>query len=478
MPKSVAPYKACARPGINPFSPVERRFRESERVCEAQSVLHRFSVRHVGCIGGREQSGKEVKLRIGAGWRHMVGVMCGLLVLLFCAPSAFAQANMGAQARVLEAGTVLVGGRDTLSLDISLSQPVPYRVRTFSAPPRLVLDFNTLDWADVDPGAGAPRSHVRAARRGQLPDGWSRLVLDLGAPFLLTSSEQRVDPDSGQAIISLRMKRVALEEFERNAQDEQRFARLSGAAYLHPEAAPTPTSAPRKPIVMLDPGHGGIDPGAERDGIREADIVLSFARQLREVLLRRGRFDVAMTRDADEFVSLDGRIRAARAAQADLFLSLHADALPEGLATGTVIYLLGDEASDESAAYLAERHDRADMLAGVDLTGNTDEIARVLMSVAWQDTAPRARGLADALVEGVGDAGLRLHRRPIQSGAFTVLRAVDMPSALIELGFMSSPRDLQNLRDPDWTLRMAEALADALELWQERDTAMQELRRR
>lgn len=429
---------------------------------------------------GVGQAGREGDLRIGAGWRYVVWVICGLFVFSLCVSSAFAQSNMGAQARVLDKGTALLGGRDTLSLDIALSQPVPYRVRTFAAPPRLVIDFNTLDFAGLDLGADAPRSHIRASRQGQLPDGWSRLVLDLGAPFLLTSSEQRVDPDSGQAIISLRMKRVALEEFERLAQDEQRFVRLSGAAFLHPEPVSAPAPAPerRKPIVMLDPGHGGIDPGAERDGFREADIVLNFARQLREVLLRRGQFDVAMTRDADEFVSLDGRIRAARAAQADLFLSLHADALPEGLATGTVIYLLGDEASDDSAAYLAERHDRADMLAGVDLTGNTDEIARVLMSVAWQDTAPRARGLADALVESVGEAGLRLHRRPIQSGAFTVLRAVDMPSALIELGFMSSPRDLQNLRDPDWTLRMAEALADALELWQERDTAMQELRRR
>ncbi|WP_296477063.1 N-acetylmuramoyl-L-alanine amidase [Roseinatronobacter sp.] len=408
----------------------------------------------------------------------MVCVVCSLFVVLLCAPATLAQTSMGAQARVLVAGTALGAGRDTLSLDIALSQPVPYRLRTFAAPPRLVIDFNTVDWAGVDLGAEAPRSHVRATRQGQLSDGWSRLVLDLGAPFQLASSEQRIDPDSGEAVISLRLKRVALEEFERSAQDERRFVRLSGAAFLHPESAPAPARAPRKPVVMLDPGHGGIDPGAERDGIREADIVLSFARQLREVLLRRGHFDVAMTRDADEFVSLDGRIRAARAAQADLFLSLHADALPEGLATGTVIYLLGDEASDESAAYLAERHDRADMLAGVDLTGNTDEIARVLMSVAWQDTAPRARGLADALVEGLGDAGMRLHRRPIQSGAFTVLRAVDMPSALIELGFMSSPRDLQDLRDPDWTLSMAEALADALELWQERDTAIQELRRR
>ena len=415
------------------------------------------------------------------GWQHLFHAILMMSTVMLFAPMGFAQGSMSAQARLLEDGSGLISSRDTLAVDLALTQPVPYRLRMLAAPPRLVIDFNTLDMSGIDLIAGVPRSHVRAARQGLLPDGWSRLVLDLGAPFQLTSSEQRVDVTSGQATIELRLRRVALEEFERIAQDERRFALLSGPSYLHPAATPTVPVAPatpRKPVVMLDPGHGGIDPGAERDGIREADLVLAFARQLREVLLRRGLFDVAMTRDADEFVSLDGRIRAARAAEAEVFLSLHADALPEGLATGAVIYLLGDEASDDSAAYLAERHDRADMLAGVDLTGNTDEIARVLMSVAWQDTAPRARGLAEALVEGVGAAGLRLHRRPIQSGAFTVLRAVDMPSALIELGFMSSPRDLENLRDPDWTLRMAEALADALEIWHERDLALQGLRRR
>lgn len=420
---------------------------------------------------------KGIELRVGFGWQVVRHAVLAMLMLVLAAPMAAAQGSMSAQARLLEGGTAVVASRDGLALDLALSQPVPYRLRILAAPPRLVIDFNTLDWAGVDLGAGVPRSHLRALRLGHLPDGWSRLVLDLGAPFQLETSEQRVNPDSGQAIISLRLRRVALEEFERTAQDAQRFAIQTSPDLLQPQASAPPPTAPRKPVVMLDPGHGGIDPGAERGGIREADLVLTFARQLREVLLRRGLFDVAMTRDADEFVSLDGRIRAARAAQADLFLSLHADALPEGLATGAVIYLLGDEASDDSAAYLAERHDRADMLAGVDLTGNTDEIARVLMSVAWQDTAPRARQLAEALVDGVGDAGIRLHRRPIQSGAFTVLRAVDIPSALIELGFMSSPRDLANLQDPDWTLRMADALADALELWHERDLALQGLLR-
>lgn len=403
-------------------------------------------------------------------------VTCVALALFVSIGAACAESRTGAQARLIADDSLIEATRSGLAVDLALSQPAPFRLRVLAAPPRLVVDINTVDWgvAAIDnTGTG-----VGAQRLGHLPNGWARMVLDLTAPYLPVATEQRIDPVTGTARIILRLSRTTLEDFEMHAQSEALFTAQTGDALLHPETAVPAVTVPRRPVVMLDPGHGGIDPGAERDGVRESDLVLQFARTLREVLLRRGLFEVAMTRDDDVFVSLDGRIRAARAAGADLLLSLHADALPEGMASGTVVYLLGDEASDDSAAYLAERHDRADMLAGVDLAGNTDEIARVLMAVAWQDTAPRARALAEALITGVGEAGLRLHRRPLQSGTFTVLRAVDMPSVLIELGFMSNPRDLDRLRDPEWHATMAEALADALEAWYEQDQAVQGLRRR
>ncbi|TVP73690.1 MAG: N-acetylmuramoyl-L-alanine amidase [Rhodobacteraceae bacterium] len=405
-------------------------------------------------------------------------LVAAAVVILPCL--AIAQGSFGVQARLTDISAQMQNS--LVALELSLSQPVPYRLRILSSPPRLVVDLNTVIWGDAARIAGLEQvPAVGAVRHGILSDGWARLVVDLADPLVLDTSEQVVNSESGSARIRLALRVATGDEFEQLAQSEESLTARSGAGLLRPDNPTETYAAPaalRRPVVMLDPGHGGRDPGAERDGVREADIVLRFARQLREVLLRRGVFDVAMTRDADDFVSLDGRVRAARAASADVFLSIHADALPEGLASGAVIYLLGDEASDASAAYLAERHDRADMLSGVDLNRNTDEIARVLMSVAWQDTAPRARGLAEALVDGVQASGLRLHRRPIQSGAFTVLRAVDMPSVLIELGFMSSPRDLANLRDAEWGLRMAEALADALEVWHAQDLHHNALRRR
>ncbi|MEM9969787.1 MAG: N-acetylmuramoyl-L-alanine amidase [Pseudomonadota bacterium] len=219
--------------------------------------------------------------------------------------------------------------------------------------------------------------------------------------------------------------------------------------------------------VALDPGHGGIDPGAQADGLNEADLVLAFARRLEEELLRIGRFDVMLTRTADVFVPLERRMTLARQAEADVFLSLHADALPEdaGEATGLTVYTLSDDVTDAAALRLAERHAGDDILAGLDLTGTEDEIAMILLDLARRETAPRSLALADTLVETVGNAGLTLNSKPRRDGAFAVLKAADVPSVLIELGFLSSAADRARLRSDAWSERAARAIAQAIALW-------------
>lgn len=402
------------------------------------------------------------------------GIILSGLFLLLGAWGALAQG--GVQARVDPATSLLAATDDGVTVRLSLSQPVPYRLRLLPSPPRLVMEFNTLDWQGLDWPLVKGLRGWRAGHRG---DGWARMVLDLGFPMLPETVAQNVDPEGGRADVTVDLRRATLEAFEARAANEADFVALYSDHLLHPLAQASASADASRPLrIMLDPGHGGLDPGAVRDGQSEAAIVLGFAQALRAELLRQGGFEVHMTRDADVFVSLDSRLRAARDAQADLFLSLHADALPEGLATGAVVYTLSEDASDQTAEILAARHDRDNLLAGVDLSRNTDEIASVLMSVAWQDTRLRNAALADALVEGIDAAGLRLHARPVQSGAFSVLRAPDMPSALLELGFMSSPRDLARLQDPEWRIAMARAVADALASWRARDSARRALLRR
>jgi len=391
--------------------------------------------------------------------------LMALCLWLLAGPVALAQGSV--QARLLPEDSVVTSDRNSVTLRLALSQPVPYRLRFLPAPPRAVLELNTVDWRGM---VWPETSSLRSMRIGIRGDGWARMVLDLAFPMLPDAVVQTVEPETGRAFIDLTLRRADLEAFEARSTDEGAFARDYSDYLLHPEVAfPAPQTGVAPLRVLLDPGHGGVDPGAVRDGVTEAEIVLAFAKALQEELLRRDGFDVYLSREDDSFVSLDGRLRAARAVRADLFLSIHADALPEGLATGAAVYTLSEDASDETAALLAERHDRDDLLAGVDLSRNTDEIAFVLMSVAWQDTKLRNAALANALVEGIGAAGLRLHSRPEQSGAFSVLRAPDMPSALLELGFMSSPRDLARLRDPEWRATMAVAVANGLEIWAARD---------
>ena len=387
-------------------------------------------------------------------------LLAGLLLPL---PAA---AEFGALARI--AGpAALTDQRGGVVLDLGLSQGVPWRLFTLDAPQRLVLDFRELDFADLPPDFDRAAG-VTGLRTGAFQPGWTRMVLDLAGPMAVREAGLHVAADSGQARL-----RVVLEP-----SDAASFAALSGAPRDPRWDLPAPSltaPAPRDPggplLVVLDPGHGGIDPGAERGGQTEKALMLTFAQELAEELRRAGGFEVVLTRTDDRFVSLEQRVAIAHAVRADLFLSLHADALSEGQATGAALHLLSDSASDQATALLAERHDRDALLSGVDLRGQDDQVAAVLMDLARIETTPRAEALAGALITAIGRADLPLNRRPLRRGAFSVLKAADIPSLLIEVGFLSSPRDLENLVDPAWRARRAVARRQGLQAWAVTDAA-------
>jgi N-acetylmuramoyl-L-alanine amidase len=389
-----------------------------------------------------------------------------LLCLTLVGPAA-AQ-TLSALAR-LEAGVSSVTrGEAGLELRFGISQPVPWRLRFLDGPPRLVLDAREIDWTGFD--ALPLRDPVVAMRAGSFRPGWSRLVVELAGPQRLVASEM-VTGDNG-AVIRLVLAPT----------DAASFAAEAARADLPEWAAPDPAeiTAPQPEgagpiVVVLDPGHGGIDPGAERNGQTEAALMLTFARELKEVLLRDGRFAVVMTRDDDVFVPLETRTSIARDAGADIFLSLHADALAEGEAQGATVYTLDESATDAASAALAERHDRDDLLAGVDLSDQDDVVAEVLMDMARTETQPRTDRLAEAIVGAIKAAEIRMHRRPKQSGGFSVLKSPDIPSVLLELGFLSSERDYTRLVDPAWRAKMAEAIRAALVTWDAGEAALKDL---
>ncbi|MBA86098.1 N-acetylmuramoyl-L-alanine amidase [Thalassobius sp. S69A] len=361
-----------------------------------------------------------------------------------------------------------------LSLELALSQGVPYRVYTLDDPRRLVLDFREIDWTGVSKDVLLNADRASGVRFGAFRPGWSRMVVDLAEPLAPQTVEMKIDAESGRARLRVLLAKVS----------EEAFAAGAGAPYDPRWDLPPPARVAKKQaqgegpyVVVLDPGHGGIDPGAERDGFREKDLVLAFARQLKEVLVRSGRFKVVLTREDDSFVSLERRIAIAHEAGAHMFLSLHADALAEGngQAHGATVYLLRDSASDEATRQLAERHNRDDILSGVDLSGQDDVVAGILMDLARQETQPRAERMARTLVRGLKQAGTPVNSRPIRHASFSVLKSADIPSVLIEVGFMSSARDMKNLTDRNWRFQTAVALRDALRQWLTEDAALKDL---
>jgi len=387
----------------------------------------------------------------------------------FTPVSLSAQDNFVALAQVSGDDARIVDRGDGATLNLSLSQPVPYRIFTLTDPLRMVIDFAEVDWTGFNPISFDQATSVMAVRVGGFRPGWSRMVLDLSSPIAVTSA-QMLRTDAGATLL-LSLDSVNDADFTANSgvPETAQFALAGDPVELAPVArAPIGTGPLR---VVLDPGHGGIDPGAVRDGLHEADLMLSFAQELRDVLVRAGGFEVVLTRDDDSFVPLESRISIARAVAADVFISLHADAISEGHAEGATVYTLAERASDEASVKLAERHDRADLLAGIDLSDQDDVIASVLLDMARTETVPRTDRLAEALVSRL-QKSIEMHKRPRMEAGFSVLKSADVPSILLELGFLSSPKDRANLIDVEWRQTTAQAIRDALVTWVDEERAV------
>jgi N-acetylmuramoyl-L-alanine amidase len=397
----------------------------------------------------------------------MKSFLLSFIGVLWIAPYAMAQ-ELSALARVDPETSVIEDGWFGRSdITLQLSQGVPYRVFTLDAPAQLVVDFREVDFSGVRAAdLLAEGGRIAAVRFGAFQPGWSRMVVDLAEPMLPREIGMAVEPDTGRATLGIRLETADAEEFATVAgtPDDPNWI----PAFL---SAPVPAPRVREGfVVVLDPGHGGIDPGAERDGVNEKELMLSFARTLAD-MLRRAGMEVVLTREEDVFVALQTRVAIAHQVNADLFVSLHADSLQQGGATGATVYTLSEEASDGATAHLAARHNRSDIIAGADLTGSDDQVAQVLLDLARQETEPRSDALAQALIAGMDAAGGPMNRRPLRRAGFSVLKSADIPSALVEIGFLSSARDLANLRDPLWRRGMAEGVARGILAWRDTDAA-------
>jgi N-acetylmuramoyl-L-alanine amidase len=356
-----------------------------------------------------------------------------------------------------------VGGDDKQTrFVVDLTQKVDVAAFALGNPYRVVIDLPQIAFKLPEKAGEQGRGLVKAFRYGLIMQGGSRIVLDTKGPVRVDKAFV-LDASAGQpARLVIDMSATDQDSFKRTTSLETHPSR--SPAVKPSEAAPKAASDPR-PLVVLDPGHGGIDIGTKAtSGETEKDLVLQFALTLRAKLESSGKYQVAMTRSDDTFIPLSERVRFARSHSAALFVSIHADAIPrsEGQAEGATVYTLSETASDAEAARLAEAENRADVIAGVDLTAEPDDVANILVDLAQRETKTYSAQFARTLV-GELKATARLHKNPVKAAGFKVLTAPDVPSVLVELGYMSTKDDLKLLTSAAWQAKTAAALAQAVD---------------
>jgi N-acetylmuramoyl-L-alanine amidase len=355
-----------------------------------------------------------------------------------------------------------IGGDETQTRFVAdLSRKVELHVFTLADPYRVVVDIPQVTFRLPAKAGETGRGLIKAFRFGLVMPGGSRIVLDVVKPVRIEKAFV-VDPaDGAPARLVLELVATDRESFLRKVALDARFA--------HPQESPRheqqSSSSDARPLIVLDPGHGGIDTGTKGpNGQMEKDIVLDFAKRLKEKIETTGKYRVQLTRSDDTFVPLAERVRFAREAGAALLISIHADSLPrkEGDAQGATVYTLSETATDPAAARLAEQENRADVIAGVDLKEQPDDVAGILIDLAQRETKTFSVQFANKLV-GTMKQTIRLHKEPIKSAGFRVLRAPDVPSVLVELGYVSNKEDLQSLSSDNWRDHTANAMASAID---------------
>jgi N-acetylmuramoyl-L-alanine amidase len=343
---------------------------------------------------------------------------------------------------------------------MELSDPVDVRIFTLTNPNRVVIDMPDVQWRMPDAARPTGKAAVKSYRYGQFRKGNGRFIVDLNMPVKV-SAPQMLAPEGGSGFrLVLDLTPISAAEFQAHAGWP---ADMQTASASPPPALRTPGQS-GKPLVILDPGHGGIDPGTHgQTGIQEKDLVLSVAKTLRKALEGSGRYRVQLTRDSDVFIPLRGRVNIARSARADLFVSLHADSNDRRDIRGASVYTLSEDASDREAATLAEKENMSDVIAGVDLTGENNPVASILIDLAQRDTMNRSVRFAETVLGTLPAVTSIQPLSPHRAAGFAVLKAPDVPAVLIELGYLTNSKDESEMTTEAWRNRVAGAISAAVD---------------
>jgi N-acetylmuramoyl-L-alanine amidase len=406
-----------------------------------------------------------------------------------CSGSAFVDAAEGPPSGVAAATQIPVASNARLAGDarqtrfiLDLDTKIEFRAFPLADPYRVVVDIPQVSF-QLPAGVGTTgRGLIKAFRYGLVLPGGSRLVFDLTGPAKIANSYV-LDAANGQPPrLVLELEEVDRTSFVQSLAAESRpelrpaIAIATAPAVSAPIVAKSATSGTEpaagskaavpdlRPLIVIDPGHGGLDNGTQMGSESEKNLVLGFGLALRDRIEKSGKYRVVMTRTDDTFIPLNDRVRIARNLSAALFVSIHADALPrkEGDAQGATIYTLSDKASDAEAERLAEAENKADAIGGVNLTEEPTDVADILIDLAQRETRTFSNRFARLLMGEMKNT-VRMHKHPLKSAGFRVLKAPDVPSVLIELGYVSNKGDLEHLVSENWRSRTVGSMAQAID---------------
>jgi N-acetylmuramoyl-L-alanine amidase len=355
---------------------------------------------------------------------------------------------------------------------LDLDKTIRFRAFALADPYRVVVDIPQVSFR-LPAGTGtAGRGLIKAFRYGLVMPGGSRIVFDLTGPARIANSYVLEAANGQPPRLVLELEEVDRTSFVQSLAAEMRpqlrpaiaDTAIAAAPAEAPAVSGPAAPADLRPVVVIDPGHGGIDNGTQAGGPNEKELVLGFGLALRDRIEKSGKYRVVMTRTDDTFIPLADRVRIARNQSAALFVSIHADALPrgEGDAQGATIYTLSDRASDAEAERLAEVENKADAIGGVNLTEEPTEVADILIDLAQRETRTFSNRFARLLM-GEMKRTVRMHKRPLKSAGFRVLKAPDIPSVLVELGYVSNKGDLEHLVSESWRSRTVGSMAQAID---------------
>ncbi|NJR13331.1 MAG: N-acetylmuramoyl-L-alanine amidase [Phyllobacteriaceae bacterium] len=377
-----------------------------------------------------------------------------------------AQVQAQVQTDVTSQMPVLLELRATdTGLALEFDGPVKAAVRHLDNPPRLLVELPEVIFAFDTAAAEWPQAVVDV-RFGRIGPGQSRIVFTFGNPHLGTLGEMETGDDEGGALLPLAL--LAVEPAAFAARTTQDAEQQSGIVAPKADRAggPAAPDAGRPFTLVIDPGHGGIDGGAEgKLGTVEKDVVLAFALKLRNALEGVPDLRVVMTRDSDTFVGLRDRVKTARQNEADLMMSIHADSIGAAGLRGATVYTLSDSASDAISKALAEQENLADSIAGLPVEQADPGVNDILVDLLRRETETFSRTLASELVVHLEENGVELINNPLRAAGFRVLTAPDVPSLLLEIGYLSNLEDERLMKDEAWRLRTAAIIADAVKIY-------------